>query len=282
MPMPRHRLEPLTHNSLLDALPADVRDRLLRGSSVVTLRRGEVLSEPGPAPDFIYFPISAIVSVQYTLADGASTELGVVGQDGAVGVAALLGGGTTLNHTVVDAEGAAYRVRALRARAEFALGGVMQQVLLRYAQVSIMQIAQAAVCNRHHSIEQAVCRWLLMRLDRQASVEVTTTQERIAHMLGVRREAVTGVVGQLQHAGLISCTRGHVTLLDRAGLEARCCECYRVVNRESERLLPASTAGWTADAGRLAPRIPASRRAGAARLGAPYPRLLTVPSGAGA
>jgi CRP-like cAMP-binding protein len=172
------------------------------------------------------------------MADGASAEIAVVGNEGLVGVALFMGGESTPSRAVVQSEGWAYRLKGQLLKEEFERGGAMQHLLLRYTQALLTQMAQTAVCNRHHSIDQQLCRWLLLSLDRLASDELTMTQELIANMLGVRREGVTEAAGKLQSAGLIHYSRGRITVADRAGLEARCCECYSVVKRESDRLLP--------------------------------------------
>jgi CRP-like cAMP-binding protein len=225
-------------NNLLEALPESDWRRLQPGFQLVRLALGQVIYESGAALDYVYFPTTAIVSLLYVLADGGSTEIAVVGNDGIVGVALFMGGNTTPSRAVVQSAGMAYRLRAVLLKDEFARGGEMQHVLLRYTQALITQMAQTAVCNRHHTIDQQLCRWLLLSLDRLASADLSMTQELIANMLGVRREGVTEAAGNLQRAGLIRYSRGHITALDRAGIELRCCECYAIVKRETDRLFP--------------------------------------------
>lgn len=199
---------------------------------------GSAVYESGAQLDHVYFPTSAIISLLYVLADGASAEIAVVGNEGLVGVALFMGGETTPSRAVVQSAGWAYRLRGQLLKDEFTRGGAMQHLLLRYTQALLTQMAQTAVCNRHHSIDQQLCRWLLLSLDRLPSKDLTMTQELIANMLGVRREGVTEAAGKLQAVGLIKYNRGRISVIDRDGLEARCCECYAVVKRESDRLLP--------------------------------------------
>jgi CRP-like cAMP-binding protein len=225
-------------NKLLAALPDNEWERVLRNLKPVSMPLGEALYESGAQLDHVYFPTTSIISLLYVMADGASAEIAVVGNDGLVGVALFMGGESTPSRAVVQSEGWAYRLKGQLLKAEFERGGAMQHLLLRYTQALL---TQTAVCNRHHSIDQQLCRWLLLSLDRLPSDELTMTQELIANMLGVRREGVTEAAGKLQSADLIRYTRGRITVVDRAGLEARCCECYAVVKRESDRLLP--TAG---------------------------------------
>ncbi len=203
---------------------------------------GEVLYESGAQMRHVYFPITSIVSLLYVMEDGASAEIAVVGNEGIVGISLFMGGETTTSRAVVQSAGHAYRMRGQLLKDEFYRAGPMQHLLLRYTQALLTQMAQTAVCNRHHSLDQQLCRWLLLSLDRLHSNELVMTQELIANMLGVRREGVTEAAGNLQKAGLIKYQRGHVTVLDRAGLEARTCECYAVVKREYERLLPETLA----------------------------------------
>jgi CRP-like cAMP-binding protein len=186
----------------------------------------------------VYFPTTSIVSLLYVMADGASAEIAVVGNEGVIGVSLFMGGETTPSRAVVQSAGYAYRLSGQLLKEEFTRAGAMQHLLLRYTQALITQMAQTAVCNRHHSLDQQLCRWLLLSLDRLASNELVMTQELIANMLGVRREGVTEAAGRLQSAGLIEYRRGHITVINRAGLEARTCECYAVVKKESDRLLP--------------------------------------------
>jgi CRP-like cAMP-binding protein len=198
---------------------------------------GDVLYEPDIKLRHVYFPTTSIVSLLYVMQDGASAEIAIVGREGMLGISLFMGGDTTPSRAVVQSAGHAYRLRADLLQAEFNLFGHAMQVLLRYTQALITQMAQTAVCNRHHSIDQQLCRWLLMSLDRLTTDELSMTQELIANMLGVRREGVTEAAGKLQKAGLIVYRRGKITVLDRPGLEARCCECYQVVKTEFDRLL---------------------------------------------
>jgi CRP-like cAMP-binding protein len=188
--------------------------------------------------EYVYFPIDCIVSLLYVMKDGASAEIAVVGSEGLVGISLFMGGETTPSRAVVQCAGYAFRLNAEIMKEEFARGAMLQQLLLRYTQALITQMSQTAVCNRHHAVEQQLCRWLLLRLDRLSTSELVTTQELIATMLGVRREGVTEAAGHLQDAGLIRYSRGHITVLDRPGLESKVCECYAVVKREYDRLLP--------------------------------------------
>jgi CRP-like cAMP-binding protein len=197
-----------------------------------------VVYESGGAQGYVYFPTSSIVSLLYVLADGASAEIAVTGSEGLVGVALFMGGETTPSRAVVQSAGEGYRLRASVLKKEFEAGGELQHLLLRYTQALITQMTQTAVCNRHHSVDQQLCRWLLMSLDRLPGNELVMTQELIANMLGVRREGVTEAAGRLQSAGLIHYRRGHIEVRDRRQLEARVCECYAVVKKEYDRLLP--------------------------------------------
>ncbi|MBT0963437.1 Crp/Fnr family transcriptional regulator [Denitromonas sp. IR12] len=199
---------------------------------------GHVLYESGAQMRHIYFPTTAIVSLLYVMEDGASAEIAVVGNEGVVGVSLFMGGETTPSRAVVQSAGLAYRLPGQLLKDEFLRAGPMQRLLLRYTQALITQMAQTAVCNRHHSLDQQFCRWLLLSLDRLPTNELVMTQELIANMLGVRREGVTEAAGNVQRAGLIEYRRGHIAVLDRAGLEARTCECYAVVKKEFDRLLP--------------------------------------------
>jgi CRP-like cAMP-binding protein len=187
---------------------------------------------------YAYFPITSIISKLYVLESGAQAEIAVVGNEGLLGIAHFMCGETTINQAIVQSAGHAYRLKGALLNDEFARGGPLQQHLLRYSQALLTQIAQTAVCNRHHSLDQQFCRWLLLSFDRLSTDELVMTQELIANMLGVRREGVTEAAGNVQKAGLISYSRGRIHLLDRAGLEARACECYSVVKREFDRLLP--------------------------------------------
>ena len=225
-------------NHLLAALPADDFARLLPHLELVPMPLGQVLHESGCSMRHVYFPTDSIVSLLYVMEDGASAEIAVVGNDGIVGIAVFMGGNTMPSRAVVQSAGHAYRLTGQLLRDEFESGGPMQRLLLRYTQALLTQTAQTAVCNRRHTLDQQFCRWLLLSLDRLPSNELVMTQELIANMLGVRREGVTEAAGHVQNAGLIKYTRGHIIVLDRAGLEARACECYAVVKKEFDRLLP--------------------------------------------
>jgi CRP-like cAMP-binding protein len=225
-------------NHLLAALPVAAFERLQPHLKLVSLPLGEALSESGVVLRHVYFPTNSIVSLLYVMADGASAEIAVVGNEGVIGVSLFMGGETTPSRAVVQSAGHAYQLKGQVLKEEFTLAGAMQHLLLRYTQALLTQMAQTAVCNRHHSLDQQLCRWLLLSLDRLASNKLVMTQELIANMLGVRREGVTEAAGKLQHAGLIQYSRGRITVLDRAGLEARTCECYAVVKTECDRLLP--------------------------------------------
>lgn len=229
-------------NRLLAALPAPDFERLQPHLTLIPMRLGEAVYESGVALRHVYFPIDSIVSLLYVMVDGASTEIAVVGNEGVIGVSLFMGGETTPSRAVVQSAGHAYRLTGRVLKEEFIRGGAMQHLLLRYTQALLTQMAQTAVCNRHHSLDQQLCRWLLLSLDRLASNTLVMTQELIANMLGVRREGVTEAAGNLQRAGLINYSRGRITVLDRPGLEARTCECYAVVKKECDRLLPALTA----------------------------------------
>ena len=226
-----------SQNHLLAALPADAYERLRPRLELVHLSLGQVLYESGRKLGSLYFPTSAIVSMLYVLEDGASAEIGVVGNEGILGVQMLMGGETTPSRAVVQSAGWSYRLDACFAKAEFERGGPLTVLLLRYIQALITQMSQTAVCNRHHCIEQQVCRWLLMSLDRHDGDSLVMTQDLIANLLGVRREGVTEAAGKLQRGGYIRYSRGHITVLDRPGLEKRVCECYAVVKHEFDRLL---------------------------------------------
>jgi len=225
-------------NHLLAALPRAVYDRLLPNLELVEMPLGEVLSTAGAELRYVYFPTTCIVSLVYVMANGSSAEIAVTGYEGLLGVSLLLGGQTTPSQAVVQSAGDAYRIKGEAIKYEFEQGGPLQHLLLLYTQALIAQMAQTAVCNRHHSLDQQLCRWLLLSLDRLRSDNLTMTQELIANMLGVRRQGVAEAAGNLQKAGLIDYRRGHITVLDRSGLEVRVCECYAVVKREYDRLLP--------------------------------------------
>ena len=229
-------------NLLIGALPPAESERLLPHLEPVSLNLGRALYESGSHQGYVYFPTDSIVSLLYVMEDGSSAEIAVVGNEGAVGIALFMGGESTPSRAVVQSAGHCYRLGAGALKSEFGQNGELQHLLLRYTQALITQMAQTAVCNRHHSLEQQLCRWLLLSLDRLPSNELTMTQELIANMLGVRREGVTEAAGHLQAAGLIHYSRGKITVLERARLEARVCECYAVVKREYDRLLPRASA----------------------------------------
>lgn len=226
-------------NRLLATLPQAEMARWLPQLERVDMPLGAVLYESGSKLSHVYFPLNAIVSLLYVLEDGASAEIAVVGREGLVGVSLFMGGESTPSRAVIQNAGQAYRLRGDVMLQEFNQAGPVLHLLLRYTQALLTQMAQTAVCNRHHSLDQQLCRWLLLSLDRIDSPQLSMTQELIANMLGVRRESVTEAAGHLQDAGLIRYHRGHITVLDRTGLERRTCECYAVVKREYDRLLPA-------------------------------------------
>jgi CRP-like cAMP-binding protein len=227
----------LIENHLLAALPVEEYERILPHLEPLTFSLGEPVYESGKQLKHVYFPTTCIVSLLYTMENGASAEIGVVGNEGVVGIALFMGGDTTPNRAIVQSAGDALRMRAQALRDEFILAGEFQRSLLRYTQSLITQISQTAVCNRLHPIEQQLCRWLLLSHDRLQSDELKMTQELIANMLGVRREGVTYAAGRLQAEGLIKYARGRIAILDRKGLEAAVCECYQVVKDEYDRLL---------------------------------------------
>ena len=229
-------------NHLLAALPAEELQRWLPLLEPVELPLGKVLYEAGGTLEHVYFPTSAIVSLLYVMEDGASAEIAVVGYEGVVGISLFMGGASTTSRAVVQSAGRGYRLRSSAMMLEFNRAGPAMHLLLRYTQALITQMAQTAVCNRHHSLDQQLCRWLLLSLDRLASNELVMTQELIANMLGVRREGVTEGALKLQEAGLIRYARGRITVIDRPGLEQRTCECYAVVKKEYDRLLPTALA----------------------------------------
>jgi CRP-like cAMP-binding protein len=226
-----------SQNHLIAALPPAEYDRLAPHLELVPLLLGDVLYEPGEELKHAYFPTSAIVSLHYVTESGASAETAGVGNEGMVGISLFMGGDSTPSSAVIQTAGHGYRLEARRLKEEFKRGGPMQHLLLRYTQALITQVTQTAVCNRHHSVEQQLCRWLLLTLDRVSSRELVMTQELVASMLGVRREGVTEAAGKLKGAGLISYRRGHISVLERDGLETRVCECYGVVKKEIGRLL---------------------------------------------
>ena len=226
-------------NRLLAALPPDARDRLVPHLNIVELSLGTVVYESGDTEHHVYFPTDSIVSLLYVMSNGASAEISVVGNEGIVGIAVFMGGESTPSRAIVQSAGRAYRLPGQRIKEEFSRHGEFLNLMLRYTQALITQMAQTAVCNRHHTIDQQLCRWLLLSLDRLQGDELTMTQELIANMLGVRREGVTEAAGKLQKLGVIDYRRGRIKVLDRHKLERLCCECYEVVKKETDRLLPA-------------------------------------------
>jgi CRP-like cAMP-binding protein len=237
-----HKATPAHHsahkNQLLDALPTSDYERLASHLELIPMGLGDVLYESGAQLRYVYFPTTSIVSLLYVMEDGASAEIAIVGNEGMLGISLFMGGDTTPSRAVVQSAGHGFRVKAELLKDEFGRFGPTMHLLLRYTQALITQMAQTAVCNRHHSVDQQLCRWLLLSLDRLSSNELIMTQELIANMLGVRREGVTEAAGKLQGAGLIRYHRGRITVLDRPRLEARSCECYQVVKTEFDRLLP--------------------------------------------
>ena len=224
-------------NHLLAALPTAEFERLAAHLELVPMPLGEILYEPGGQLRHAYFPTTAIVSLHYVMESGASAETAGVGNEGVVGISLFMGGDTTPSSAVVQTAGHAYRLEGRLLKQEFNRAGLMQHLMLRYTQALITQMAQTAACNRHHSVEQQLCRWLLLTLDRMPTNELIMTQELVASMLGVRREGITEAAGKLQHAGIIRYRRGHIAVLERSGLENRACECYAVVRKELSRLL---------------------------------------------
>jgi CRP-like cAMP-binding protein len=224
-------------NHLLGALPSPALRRLFPNLEYVDLPLGTVLYESRDVLHHVYFPVDCIVSLLYVLADGSSAEIAIVGNDGLIGIALFMGGETTTNRAIVQSAGHAYRIVGQRIKGEFRRKGAFPGLILRYTQALITQMAQTAVCNRHHTVDQQLCRWLLLSLDRLSSNRLNMTQELIANMLGVRREGVTEAAGKLQRLGIIHYQRGHITVLDRPKLQALCCECYGVVKKETDRLM---------------------------------------------
>jgi CRP-like cAMP-binding protein len=224
-------------NHLLANLPAVDFERLAAHLELVSLPLGEMLYEPGEQLQYAYFPTTAIISLHYVLESGATAESAGVGNEGVLGIALFMGGESTPSSAVVQTGGHAYRLAGRLLKQEFDRAGLMQQLLLRYTQALITQVFQTAACNRHHSVEQQLCRWLLLMLDRAPERELIMTQELVASMLGVRREGITEAAGNLQRAGIIRYRRGHIAVLERSGLETRVCECYAVVRQELIRLL---------------------------------------------
>jgi len=227
-----------TANHLLAALAPGERERIFPHLQFVELKLGQVLYESGDTLSHVYFPTDCIVSMLYVLSDGATAEIAVAGNEGLIGISLFMGGETTPNRAVVQSAGHAYRLAGQRIKDEFHRDGSLQNLFLRYTQALITQMAQTAVCNRHHSVDQQLCRWLLLSLDRLPGNKLKMTQELIANMLGVRREGVTEAAGKLQRLGVIRYSRGQITVLDRPYLERLCCECYAVVKKEEDRLLP--------------------------------------------
>jgi CRP-like cAMP-binding protein len=225
-------------NHLLAAIPEAEWNRFAPDLTPVAMPLGDVVYESGDEQPYVYFPTDCIVSLLYVMEDGAAAEIAIVGNEGLIGISLFMGGGSTVNRAVVQSAGSAFRMKGKYIRDEFVLAGPVQHLFLRYTQALIAQMGQTAVCNRHHTVVQQFCRWLLMSLDRLPSNELTMTQELIANMLGVRREGVTEAAGKLQHAGVIQYHRGRIRVLDRQKLEAMTCECYAVVRREFARLLP--------------------------------------------
>ncbi|MDD4928325.1 MAG: Crp/Fnr family transcriptional regulator [Gallionella sp.] len=224
-------------NQLLAGLTAEIFDRISPHLELVAMKLGDVLYEPGGKLQHVYFPTTAIISLHYIMENGASGEISGVGREGVLGIALFMGGNSTSSRAAVYTGGHAYRLKAGLMLEEFNRCGLMMHLLLRYTQALMTQMSQTSVCNRHHSVEQQLCRWLLQALDRLPSNELTMTQELIASMLGVRREGITETAGYLQRRGYISYRRGHITVLDRSGLESLSCECYLVVKKEFHRLL---------------------------------------------
>jgi CRP-like cAMP-binding protein len=244
--MPRNSVTTLspdpTENHLLAALPDAEWQRWLPQLERVEMPLGQVLYESGGTLSHVYFPTTAIVSLLYVMENGASAEIAVVGNEGIVGISLFMGGDSTSSRAVVQSAGLGFRLKAQIMKDDFNRAGPVLHLLLRYTQALITQMAQTAVCNRHHSLDQQLCRWLLLSLDRLQGNELVMTQELIANMLGVRREGVTEGALKLQHAGLIRYARGHISVLDRDGLQKRSCECYAVVKKEYDRLLPETPA----------------------------------------
>lgn len=227
-------------NNILAALPHEVYERLLPELKLFPMPVGLTIGEAGDHVNFLYFPVSGIVALNYALEDGSASEIGMVGNEGMVGISAFMGGDSMPTSTEVQSAGQAYRLSRKVMKHEFALGEKLQHLSLLYTQALIIQTSQTAVCNQHHALDQQMCRWLLMSLDRLHVNELAVTQDMIAHLLGVRRESVTQAASKLQKDGLISCRRGHITVIDRSKMERRVCECYAVVKSEYHRLLPHS------------------------------------------
>jgi len=225
-------------NHLLAALSATDYKRLLPDLELIAMPLGWAVYEPGSQMGYVYFPTTSIISLLYVMENGASAEIAITGNEGLVGISLFMGGESTSSRAIVQSAGNGYRLKASVLKREFALGGELQHLALRYTQALITQMSQTAVCNRHHALEQQLCRWLLLSLDRLTGNDLSMTQELISNMLGVRREGVTAAAGKLQKDGVIQYQRGHIKVLDRAKLEKRVCECYEVVKKEFDRLLP--------------------------------------------
>lgn len=225
-------------NRLLAALPDSSKERIFPRLTLIELNLGDVIYESGQSIEFVYFPTNCIISLLYVMLNGASAEISVVGNEGMAGIAVFMGGDSTPSRSIVQSRGFAYRMPSKELKAEFNNHADVRVLMLRYTQALITQMSQTAVCNRHHSIDQQLCRWLLLSLDRLPDNRLTMTQELIANMLGVRREGVTEAAGKLQKLGVIEYHRGHITVIDRSRLEALSCECYSVVRRETDRLAP--------------------------------------------
>jgi CRP-like cAMP-binding protein len=235
-------------NHLLAALPALDYARLLPDLELISMPLGWALCESGGHMDYVYFPATSIVSMLYVMENGASGEIAVTGNEGLVGISLFMGGESTPSRAVVQSAGNGYRLKANILKREFALGGPLQHLALRFTQALIAQMSQTAVCNRHHTLDQQLCRWLLLSLDRLPNNDLVMTQELIANMLGVRREGVTEAAGKLQQDGMIHYRRGHIAVVDRPKLEKRVCECYAVVKKEYDRLLPPSNSDCASSA----------------------------------
>ena len=240
MPSNEKTLQLPNQNNVLASLTPEVKERIFPHLDLISMPLGQVLYESGDTMDYVYFPTSAIVSLLHVMENGASAEISVVGYEGVIGIALFMGGQSTPSRAVVHSAGSFFRLKSSLLMTEFNRHGEIMLLLLRYTQSLITQMSQTAVCNRHHSIDQQLCRWLLLSLDRLPSNCLVMTQELIASMLGVRREGVTEAAGKLQKLGVIEYRRGHIVVLDRAKLERLSCECYSVVKRESDRLLPRS------------------------------------------
>lgn len=237
MPLPAASSAP-NQNRILAALPAEDYARLLPDLEYVPLPLGWMMSESGDHVNYLYFPTEGIISLIYALEDGSSSEIALVGNEGMVGISIFMGGESMPSNTVVQSVGGAFRLSRKTMKREFALGGRLQHLALLYTQALIAQTSQTAVCNQHHALEQQLCRWLLMSIDRLHASKLVITQQLLSHLLGVRRESVTTTASKLQKDGLIACKRGHITVLDRPKLEERVCECYATVKEEYDRLLP--------------------------------------------